>query len=256
MGSRTATLTGTPADLIAYQNELIRTKNYRPLGRMNKIAIGPSSRWKPIPTDPFIMKFGRLIDLRNRFLPIAASPDSTMLLVTAPLLARSIHTDELIVGLPDVPDPNSRPGALSPEHMGYRPDGTPFNEQYPGQPAGWTPKDLKPGQRTAPLPEVSAVGMLPQRLEDRCELADNGTPGCLEGTNFLIFQPVLRIVYQPEIIEDGRPKMQAAMWTIDCIDQDGQLLLDASGQCATLLVDPRTGETHFFGGQYNIVPTE
>jgi hypothetical protein len=226
---RTATLTGTPADLITYQNELIRTKNYSPLGRMNKIAIGPSSRWKPVLTDPFIAKFGRLIDLRNRWLPIAASPDRSMLLVTAPLMARSIHTDELIVGLPDVPDPT-------------------------GKPMPWTSDEV---QGIVPRDSAKDVpAMLPQRLEDRCELADNGTPGALEGTNFLIFQPVLVIAYQPEIIQDGRSQLQAAMWTIRCIDDNGELLLDANGQHATLLIDPRTGKTHFFGGQYNIVPTE
>jgi hypothetical protein len=111
------------------------------------------------------------------------------------------------------------------------------------------------GQRTAPLPDRGTVPMLPQRLEDRCEWVD-GKPGALEGTNFLVFQPVLVIAYQPEVIVDGRSQLEASMWTIRCIADDGSLLLDSSGQCATLLIDPRTGETHFFGGVYNVVPTE
>jgi hypothetical protein len=247
------TLTNTPADLIAYQNELVRTKNYDALGRMNKIAIGPSADWQPPApgADPFIDRFGRLIDLRSRFLPIAASKDRSILLITAPLLAKTIDTREFTVGLPDVPDPSWKPGEWTPEESGYRVDGTPLNEKYPGQPAGWEPPKVgevrpreivgDPSKRTAP--------MLPQRLEDRAE-RPGGRLGVLEGTNFLVFQPVLRIAYQPEIMQDGKPMLQAAMWTIECeFDR-------ATNTCATLLVDPRTGEAHFFGGTYNIVPTE
>jgi hypothetical protein len=254
MSSR-ATLTATPADILSYQNELIRTKNYRSVGRMNKIAIGPSANWTPPPhgQDPFIDKFGRLIDLRNRFLAIATSPDESMLLVPSRMVALSMATDQPVVGLPDVPDPTAKPQAWNPEDMGYRADGTPLNEKFPGQPAGWTPAQLQPGQRTAPMPDRAATRMLPQRLEDRAERV-NGRLATLEGTNFLVFQPVLVIAFQPEVIVDGHPQLQAEMWTIRCVDDAGQLLLDSNGQCATLLVDPRTGETHFFGGVYNIVP--
>jgi hypothetical protein len=226
--SRTATLTGTPADLIGYQSELVRTKNCLPLGRMNKIAIGPSADWTPNLADPFIAKFGRLIDLRNRFLPIASSPDRSMLLITAPLLVRSIETNAVAVGLPDVPDPTGRAVPWSDDEVCGRVDRDPAKDR---------PR------------------MIPQRLEDRAE-CPNGRLGTLEGTNFLVFQPVLRIVYQPEIMEDGVSKLQAAMWTINCIDEFGGLLVDEAGRSACLIIDPKTGEAHFIGGQYNIVPTE
>lgn len=250
MGSR-STLTGTPADLISYQNELIRTKNYTPLGRANKIAIGPSRDWNAADYthDPFIQKFGRLIDLRNRWLPLAMSPDRSMLLVTAPLVARSIETGEILVGLPDVPDPNAKAIGWSHEDMGYRLDGSPLNEKYPGQPKDWTPEKGRVDLT------VKATPMIPQRLEDRAE-HPNGRLGVLEGTNFLVFQPVLNIAYQPEIIQDGAPKLQAAVWIITCMGPDGSLQLDEQGRNAVLLVDPRTGEAHFMGGRYDIVPTE
>lgn len=247
-------MTGTPADLIAYQNELVRTKNYTSLGRMNKIAIGPSADWNPptVGQDPFIDRFGRLIDLRSRFLPIAMSPDKSILLITAPLLAKTKDAGELVVGLPDVPDPSWKPGAWTPEESGYRADGTPLNPKYPGQPAGWTPPkvgEVRPRIEVNRDPAKDIAPMLAQRLEDRAE-RPQGRLGVLEGTNFLVFQPVLRIAYQPEVIVDGKPQLQAAMWTIECgFDR-------ATNTGACLLVDPRTGEAHFFGGTYDIVPTE
>jgi hypothetical protein len=248
MSSRSSTLTGTPADQISYQNELIRTKNYTALGRANKIAIGPSGDWAPpqFGVDPFIDRFGRLIDLRSRFLPIAMSPDRTILLITAPLL----HRDGT-VGLPDVPDPTWKPGVWTPEETGYDKDGRPLNARYPGQPAGWTPPAPGEIRRTEIHRDLAkdTPRMLPQRLEDRCE-KPGGRIGVVEGTNFLVFQPVEKIAYQPEIIQDGRPQLQAAMWLIECsFDQSTQTH-------ACLLVDAKTGEAHFFGGRYDIVPTE
>jgi hypothetical protein len=248
MSSRSQTLTGTPADLIAYQNDLIRTKEYTNLGRANKIAIGPSGDWTPPPfgQDPFIDRFGRLIDLRSRFLPIAMSPDKSILLITAKI----VHRDGT-VGLPDVPDPTWKPGVWTPEESGYNADGHPLNERYPGQPAGWIPP--APGEvRGVTVNRDVAKDtprMIPQRLEDRAE-RPQGRLGVLEGTNFMVFQPVLRIAYQPEILQDGRPQLQAAMWTIEC-NYD-----DATATHPCLLVDGKTGEAHFFGGRYEIVPTE
>lgn len=228
MSSRGTVLTGTPADLIGYQNDMVRTKKYLPIGRINKIAIGPTPGWKGAGDDPFMLKFGRLIDLRNRFLPIAESMDSTMLLITAPLLAKSAADGQFHVALPDVPDPSYRAPVYTPEETGYRADGSPLNPKYPGQPAGWSPKH----KIEATLQDRQAP-MLPQRLEDRAE-------GWLEGTNFLVFSPVLKLAFQPEL----NGQMQAAMDTIEC-------LFDmATKTYMTLLVDPKTGESHFYGGRY------
>ena len=248
MSSRGSTLTGTPADLIAYQNELLRTKNYTSLGRMNKIIIGPSADWEPPPfgQDAFIDKFGRDIDLRSRMIPIAMSPDRLILLITAPFVAKSRETGEFAVGLPDVPQPDWKAPDWTEEQTGYRKDGSPLNPKYPGNPAGWTPK-----QGRAPMPQRPETPMLPQRLEDRAE-RPGGRLGVLEGTNFLVFQPVLQIVYQPEVITDGKPQLQAALWLIDCSADTSEV----PARHPALLVDPRTGEAHFFGGRYDIQPTE
>lgn len=234
MGTRSAVLTGTPADVLSYQNELIRTKNYLPIGRINKIAIGPSAGWKGPAMDPFMLKFGRLIDLRSRWLSLGASIDGSMLLVTAPLLSKSKEDNQFHVALPDVPDPSWKAPAYTTEETGYRPDGSPVNPEYPGQPAGWTPKN-----KIEPTMQNREAPMIPQRLEDRAE-------GWLEGTNFLVFSPVLTMAFQPEVNKE----LQAAMNIIECgFDPATQTHM-------ALLVDPKTGETHFFGGRYEIHVTE
>jgi hypothetical protein len=251
MSKRSETLTGTPADLISYQNELIRTKNYTPLGRANKIAIAPSGDWIPpaVGQDPFIDRFGRLIDLRSRFLPMGFSPNRTELLITARLGA--LEDGVFRPGLPDVPDPLWKAADWTPDESGYLPDGTPVNPRYPGQPKGWMPPGPGDAQRVTINRDIAkdTPRMLPQRLEDRAE-KPGGRLGTLEGTNFLVFQPVVRIAYQPEILQDGRSQLQAAMWTIECGYDD------ATSTHPVLLVDPKTGEAHFYGGKYDIIPTE
>lgn len=203
-------LTGTPADLIDYQRELIRTKNFFPLGRMKKIVFGLSTNWSPPEGDPFIRKFERVIDLRERWLPLSQSPERTQLLVPAAMVDRAG-----VVGLPDVPDPNWRPDPWSEEET-----------------TGIVSRN----------PDKDTPRMLPQLLEDRCE-RPGGRLGKLEGTNFLVFQPVVGIVFQPEL----SGQLQAQWWTIEA-KHDPATLTDMS-----LLVDPVTGETLFFGGRYDIV---
>jgi len=224
--SAKASLTGTPADLITYQRELIRTHNYIPLGRMNKIAIAPSRDWTPPPNDPYIARYGRLFEFRHQWLPIAQSQDMTQLLITAPLCDRSGR-----VGLPDLPDPSWRAEPWTPAEQGYKSDGSML-------------LDGQGKQRFEPRPaEKDQARMIPQRLEDRAE--GNGRKK-LEGTNFLVFQPVLKIVFQPE----RDRQLQAQAWIIEAQH-------DPSTQThMALLMDPATGESLFFGGRYDIIANE
>lgn len=207
-------LTMTPKDILAYQSELVRTGNYHPLGRMQKIAIGPSGDYTPPPDDPYIAKYGRLIELRESFLPIAHSPDRSMILVTAPLLDRNGY-----VGLPDLPDPGWIPGPPSEEEILGR------EEIRDGRKVRVAYTDL---DRVKPK-------MIPQRLEDRTSVR-------LDGSNYLVFAPLERVTFQPEI--DNRTVGTA--WWIDC------KLNPADGTHPTLLIDQKTGEVHFFGGRYSI----
>jgi hypothetical protein len=221
-------LTGTPADLIAYQRELVRTHKYLPLGRMNKIAIAPSRDWTPPQGDPYIARYGRLFELRDQWLPLAQSEDMTQLLVPAPMRNRSGR-----VGLPDLPDPSWRAEPWTSEELGYDLDGKMLT-------------DAAGKQRSVERPiEKDTPRMISQRLEDRAE-RPGGRLGKLEGTNFLVFQPVITIAFQPE----RDRQLQAQMWLIQAAYDN------ATGTNVSLLVDPATGETLFFGGRYDIIANE
>jgi hypothetical protein len=197
-----STLTQTPADIITYQAELVRTGKTLPMGRMQKIFIGPTAGYEQ-PSDPYIQKFGRMIDLRERMLPVSKSPDGSMILVGAPM----VDPRTGYPGLPDLPDPTWRSSAWS-------------EDEITGVIARDAAKD-KPR-------------MIPQRLEDR-------TSEKLSGTNFLVFQPVLSFTFQPEIAGE----MAGRIWIC-------QFMPTFDGQHCAMLVDQRTGQTHFFGGRFDI----
>jgi hypothetical protein len=212
---RSTTLTGTPADLIGYQRELIRTKQFRPIGRIKMMQFDAASAdWLAPEGDPFIAKFGRLMDFRRNFLPLAESLDGTLLLPTAPMLVRD--ASGVRVGLPDVPDPDWKPDL-------------------------WTPEESRGEVKRDPAKDKAR--MIPQRLEDRAE-KPGGRLGVLEGTNFLVFQPLVEIMFQAEILGQMVPGLQKIRAYPDTTETP------ARHMC--LLVDPKTGETLFFGGRYEL----
>lgn len=231
-----ATLTGTQADILKYQAGLVRKGMFEPLGRMKMLSIGDSKDYSPPADDNFIRKFGRFIDFRRCMLPLALSKDQTQLLVTAPLLradcsrckaqfpsgGEGTHVCPQClfafaatprVELPDVPDPFWTP-------------------------ADWTPEEVT-GQKQ-PDPEKIHPPMIPQRLIDRCELRD-GKPALLDGTDFMVFQPVVRIAYQAETLG----MLTAAAGIIACVS-------GAGGTQTAFCVNRLTGEAHFFGGKFVI----
>jgi hypothetical protein len=209
----------TPADILKYQNELVRTGKCIPLGRMQKIAIGPNASYTPPEHDPIIRKYGRFIDLREQLLPIAQSVDKSMILITAPLVDRTGR-----VGLPDLPDPEWVAPARSKEEIEgvkkRRADGTEYYESVAVDPARFQPK------------------MIPQRLEDRTnEALDNDQ-------NILVFQPVEYFTFQPEI----KGRLVGDAWRVKCVPDNST----SPATHTALLVDRRTGEAHFFGGLFDI----
>jgi hypothetical protein len=203
--SATERIRRNDSDLIGYQRELVRTQQCIPLGRALQIAVGPSDNWRPPEKDPYVEKFGRLIVLRGNPLPLAQS--GNQLLVMAPLLADGR------VGLPDVPTPNWVVEDWTREEV-----------------TGATPRD--PAKNRAP--------MIAQRLTDRCEMVD-GKPAALAGTNFLIFQPVVSVVLQPELDKQLVPEL----WMIN-------FKADTQGRHCAFLVDHKTGESFFYGGTFEI----
>jgi hypothetical protein len=210
----TRTLKMTPADLFEYQNTLVRTQKYLALGRMRTIAIGPCDTYTPPANDPIINGWGdqpqrnargRMIDLSGQWLPIGqASDDKNMILCCAPLRRADGY-----VGLPDLADPTWKAESFT-EAEAMDPDK--FRDPAKDRPR-----------------------MMPQRLEDR-------TNDRLAGTNFLVFQPVLRITYQPEELKPGdQHGFKPAEWKIE-------FRPEINGTMCAFLVDQKTGECHFFGG--------
>jgi len=216
MATVAAPVTNSPADILKYQNDLVRTGEYFPLGRMKQIAIAPCAGWTPRQDDPFIKKFGRLIDLRNAMLPIAQTRDRSMVLVTSPLLNPAGR-----VQLPDVPVPDWVPPPLTEEEI-----------------AGRVEVDPLTGKERRVLPKLSnrEPAMIPQDLRDR-------TNEQLRGSNFLVFSPVVNVTFQPELDRE----MQGTAWILSWRYNP------ADDTHPTLLIDERTGETHFYGGAFEIV---
>jgi hypothetical protein len=204
MTPSSAAALNTDADLIQYQRDLVRTQNCFPMGRALKIAIGPSDNWRPAEKDPYVAKYGRLLELRGASLPIAQQ--AGQMLVMAPLIAGDR------VGLPDIPDPDWAPPAWTEEEV----TGKVARDRRKDQPA-----------------------MLTQRLTDRCEMV-GGQPAVMEGTDFLIFQPVLSVTFQPELNKQMEPEVWIAEFR------------PVAGRHCALLVDHKTGESFFFGGAFEI----
>lgn len=198
-------VSNSPASIISYQNELVKTGQITRLGRMKMISIGPNAGCEPNALDPIMAKWGRLMQLRDRALPIAQSPDGSMILVCAPL----VDPMSGYVKLPDLPDPTWKPPSFTREEV----------------------IDSKLRDPAKDIPR-----MIPQNLRDRAE-------GFLEGTTFLVFSPVLSISFQPE--QNGQ--MLGTFWAVNCTHNP------ADRTDPTLLIDEKTGETHFYGGLYDIV---
>lgn len=212
-------MSSTPADLLKYQSELVRTGNYFSLGRMKMISIAPNAGCPPRPEwDPIMQKWGRLIQFRDQMLPIAQSPDRSMILVCAPLIDLNGY-----VKLPDLPDPTWSPAPYTEEEI----HGKKLIDKVSNKPY-YVPVE-RPREKDTPR-------MIPQDLRARAE-------GFLDGTNFYVFSPVLSIAFQPE----ENQKMLGTFWAINCKHNP------ADRTDPSLLIDAKTGATHFFGGLYEIV---
>lgn len=153
-------LSNTPADVLKYQNELIRTGQALPLGKMMNVSIGPHKDCPPLETwDPIMKKYGRLIQFRRMPIPIAQTPNTSMILVPGIL-----QDSQGRVRLPDLPNPD------------------------------WTPRSFTEDEATGKVArkaEDDTAPMIEQSLRARAE-------GFLEDTNFYVFSPVLSIAFQPE----------------------------------------------------------
>ena len=230
-------LTRTPADLITLQNDLVRTKDYIRLGKIAKIQFAPSADWIEPKDDPFIAEYGRLMDLRHNFLPVAQSLDRTMLILTAPLICRE----------EDVADFESRP--LIKTFMGNYRVGLPDVPVPGAAPEPWTPEESRGEVKRDPA--KNRIPKVAQRLTDRCEY-QNGRPAFLHGTRFLVFHPVTQIIYQPE--EDGEllPTVRFIGSSKRETARPEDFYDNATNTYMSMVVNYDTGEAHFVCGRYDL----
>lgn len=233
-----------PEDILRYQDDLIRTGQGFPLGRLMKIAIGPCASYRPPENDPFIAKFGRFMDLRDRPLPISKSLDGSMLLLPAPISKNGQGE----IALPDVPDPSwlSPPRTKEEIEGVVDKDATALRRKSDSQ----APAVMRPLRADEIDPNRYTPRMLPQRLEDRTSDVLAGTRG-----RVLVFQPLLYLVVQPEkgliVTSDGQKtirdsNLRGTAWRIQFYPNP------ADRTDAALLVDRMSGWCHVFGGLWDI----
>jgi len=212
-------------DIFKFQNETVAAGNYEFLGRCKKIVL-EAEEGARTQAPHVTAKIGHVLDwydtphpqggtVRN-YLPIGQTRDHKMILALEHVVKRDFQgrlTPE--VGLPDMPDP------------------------------GWKPMQPRNTEEAEALEEARRKGevgvlMAPMIPQDLNQL----TSKIVGGTEFLVFQPVVQILFQPEI----NGALQATYWTLLCSFDP------ATRTEPAFLVNRRTGEAHFFGGRFEIVP--
>lgn len=184
-----------PADILALQNQLIRTGQNQFLGAIWKIVF-EASRDSNVPNRNITDNMGVVFDFYQKATRPKLAQAGGMLLCMSPIMRSDGY-----IGLPDIPDPSFVPPMPTEKEML---SGT------------WRPQ---------------APRMVKQKFSER-------TAGKLRGTNYLIFEVVSQILVLPEGLAEG--------WLIEC----GGNPADGTHMC--LLVDEKTGEAHFYGGQWHI----
>lgn len=212
-------------EILKYQDDLVNSGNYDFLGRCKRIVLEAEKDSRTQPN--FVtQKLGHILEwydlphpkggMVRTYLPIGQSRDRKMILALEPILKRDFQgrlTEQ--VGLPDMPDPSWKPGQ-------------PRNTQEAEEEA----ERIRKGVIPFPI-----APMIPQDLNQL-------TNKIIQGTDILVFQPVVQVLFQPVINE----ALQATYWTL-LFSFD-----PASRTWPALLVDRKTGAAHFFGGKYEIVP--
>lgn len=207
-------VTNSPADIIAWQAEQVRNRNYELIGHIWKVVL-EASHGAAVPQQRVANVVGTCLDWygyenvngKNLLPRLAQSRDRGTLLLLDP-----VKRADGKVGLPDIPDPN------------------------------WVPR--KPTklelQTTVPLQKAP---MIPQHLyEEQSGQPIGRARGQLKGTRYLVFGPVVQILVRPmvdnKLIDEG--------WFFQCgVDK-------SNGTHMEMLIDQDTGEAFFFGGQFQI----
>lgn len=214
-------LSASLEEIFKYQRQLVDTGNYEFLGRMKRIVL-EAEEGTPTQPQSVTSKLGHVLEWYNQrhpkggavqnYVPIAQSRDHKMVLSLEPILKRDLIgrlTPE--VGLPDIPDP------------------------------GWAPRNPVSTEEAEQWAREGVSGSDPTMIaQDLNRL----TQKMLHGSEYLVFQPVVQVLFQPVIGE----ALQATYWTL-LFSYD-----PATRTYPAFLVDRVTGEAHFYGGKFEIVP--
>jgi hypothetical protein len=210
-----------------WRSDLMRDqRNYEPLGYVWKIVL-EAAAGAATPRSTVANTHGLALDwygMENfkgkNWLPrIAQSKDRSTLLLLDP-----VKRPDGRVGLPDMPDPEWKPGPYKDSDLAWEPKRNSKGKVIPGQ----TPPLLKPQQ--AP--------MMDQSLYDRCR-------GQMKGTRYLVFGPIAQILIRP-VKTDGEITFQIPEgWVL-------QARADLNGKQMELLVDQDNGQAFFYGGRFEI----
>lgn len=215
MTSVATPIRNSPADEIAWQQDLIARNEYELIGRAWVIVL-EASKDAAVPQPSIAKALGCRLEFygmsrvngRDLMPRLAQSKDHSTLLLLDPIV-----NQEGKAGLPDIPDPTWTPPIPKPEEV-----------------AGVPGKNgrLKKGQGDWKPP---AAPMMRQELGDRAR-------GQVKGTRFLVFGPVVQIVIRPEGLPEG--------WIAQCGGET------RSGLQMDLLIDQDTGHAFFYGGRFQI----
>lgn len=222
MSSTTGLSTRPPAnaalpDILKYQKTLAETKTYEYLGLMKRIVFEAEKDTRTQAPN-VTSKLGHCLEWYDQrhpkggtirqYLPIAQSLGGGMILCLEPLLKRDL-IGRLVpgqVGLPDMPDPSWKP---------RNPTAQEVQEGWFGEDPTMIQQDLN-------------------QLTDKI----------IAGTEILVFQPVVQVLFQPEI----NKQLQPTYWTL-LFDFD-----PATNTHPAFLVDRKSGECAFYGGKHHLVP--
>lgn len=207
-------------DMLEYQRTLAQTRNYEYLGLMKRVVL-EAEKDARTQAPGVTSKLGHCLEWYDQrhpkggtirqYMPIAQSIGGAMILCLEPLLRRDL-LGRLIpgqVGLPDMPDPSWKPRQARKD-------------------------EIESGRFDADATDPS---MIAQNLG---ELTDH----IVDGTEIYVFQPVVQVLFQPEI----NKQLQPTYWTL-LFDFD-----PATNTHPAFLVDRKSGECAFYGGKHHLVP--
>jgi hypothetical protein len=220
--------TNSVATELNWRSDLMKDKrNYQQIGHIWKIVL-ESAAGNAGPRNSVAQTVGLTLDWygyenvngQNKLPRIAQDTGRNVLLMLDP-----VKRIDGKVGLPDIPDPEWTPALVKDSDIAWTPKRNRMGKIIPGQ---------KP-----PAYEPQRAPFISQSLYERAR-------GRMKETNYLVFGPIAQILVRPVKDEpEGVTFLGSEGWILKC-------RADVAGKHLELLVDERTGESFFYGGQFEI----